>query len=125
MAQRTFKLLVLVNKIDWPSLPQKMEAVRAFYAPVCDLQIEIRQVSLDPVYALYPNLAPLYIIDRGWYDVNVATPNALEADIILFVTQSGTMVTYQGYMSYNNVGPWETTVFAHGENDHVYMQGRD
>src|ERR1700694_1042841 len=119
---RTFKLLVLANQIDWASLPAKMEAVRAFYAPVCNLDIEIRRVSLYPTYGLYPELAPLYVIDRGWYDVNLASPNALQADIILFVAHPApTIPTFEGYMSFNNVGPWETTVFVHGrENDHTY-----
>jgi hypothetical protein len=123
---RTFKLLVLANHLDWASLPAKIEAVKAFYAPVCNLDIEIRRVSLYPTYALYPELAPLYVIDRGYYDLNIAAPNALAADIILFVTEAPlNIATYEGYMSFNNVGPWETTVFAHGENDHTYVDGKD
>src|SRR4051794_10472781 len=116
---RTFKLLVLANQINWKTLPEKMEAVKRFYAPVCNLEIETRNVSIYPTYAKYPELAPLYIIDRGYYDLNIATPNALDADIILFVTPPpANVVTYEGYMSSNNVGPWETTVFVHGtEND--------
>ncbi len=123
---RTFKLLVLANQIDWETLPAKMEAVKAFYAPVCNLDIEIRHVSLYPTYAQYPDVTPLYVIDRGWYDVNLAAPNALQADLILFITKPGSVETWAGYMSYNNVGPWETTVFVNGgENDHIYMGGTD
>src|SRR5689334_21694563 len=118
---RTFKLLVLANQIDWPTLRQKMEAVRQFYAPVCNLDIEVRNVSMQPTFATYPDVAPLSVIDRGYYDLNIAAPNALGADIILFVTPAPLNVaTYEGYMSYNNVGPWETTIFVHGkETDHT------
>jgi hypothetical protein len=126
MVNRTFKLLVIANQLGWPSLQAKVDAIRAFYAPVCNLDITIQRVSLNPVYALYPDLAPLNVIDRGYYDLNIASPNALAADIILFITEAPqTVITPNGYMSMNNVGPWEATVFARGENDHTYMKGTD
>jgi hypothetical protein len=124
---QTFRLLVLANNIDWASLSAKMDAVKTFYAPVCNLEISIQQISVTPVYTLYPELEPLYVIDRDWYDQHFAAPAALLADIVLFITKPGYQTpTYMGYMSYNNVGPWETTVFVlGGENDHTYVNEKD
>jgi len=124
MNTRTFKLLVLANNLNWTSLPEKLEAVRAFYAPACDLDIELRHTALQPIFARYPDVA-LPIIDHDWYDANLAAPNALKADIILFITEPGTVTTYQGYMNQNTIGPWETTVYVHGENDHTFIDGID
>lgn len=124
-----FKLLVIANNLNWPSLADKIEAVCDFYVPVCTLVPTIVHTSMHPVFNnSYPGLAPLYVVDRGWYEVNVATPYAGQADFLMFVTPPSdhpTMVTYAGYMSFNNVGPWETTVFAQGEHDRTLMQGRD
>jgi hypothetical protein len=129
MNQLSFRLVVVANNLNWASLPEKIQAVCDFYAPVCTLIPEIIHTSLQPVFNnKYPELAPLYVVDRGWYDVNVATPYANRADFILFITPQSDhpgLVTYAGYMSFNNVGPWETTVFAQGEHDHTYVANLD
>src|SRR5690348_16659361 len=126
---RTFRVKVIANNLRWSSLDQKLEKVRQFYAPVCDLVFDVEYTNYSPTFNnTYPGLAPLYVVDRGWYDVNLATPYATEADIIMFIVAASdhpNMTTFAGLMGFNNVGPWETTIFAQGENDHVYMQGKD
>lgn len=121
-------MVVVANNINWPSLPSKIEAICDFYRPVCDINPIIVKTRLTPKFRLYPELAPLNVVDRKWYDENIAVPHALDADIILFITPASDhpgLLTYSGYMNLNNVGPWETTVFVNGEHDHVYQNGQD
>lgn len=125
----TFAVKVIANNIDWQSLPAKLANIATFFSSKCNLSFDIVRTSMNPVLNnSYEGLAPLYIIDRGWYDLNVALPHAGDADIVMFI--SGLKdhigkVTFIGAMTFNNVGPWEVTVFAGGENDHTYMQGND
>lgn len=124
MAKPIFNLLVVANDLAWDSLQEKVSSVCDFYAPVCTLLPKIVHTQLSPVFSKYPELDPLYVIDRGWFDVNVATPHAIDADFILFICPHYPVATPLGYMSSNNVGPWECTVFVQGERDSTYVQGR-
>lgn len=129
MPKPTFNVKVLANNLQWASLSSKLASVAAFYYPVCVLSFQVVQTRLSPVFnASYPGLGGVSIVDEGWYDANIAEPHAGDADMVVFITPQsdhpGT-VTFQGMMTQNNVGPWEITIFANGENDHVYMDGQD
>lgn len=124
----TFTVKVIANNIHWNSLPAKLDAIRDFYAPRCNLVFDVVRTSLEPVFSTYPELGTVAVVDREWYDVNIATPHAIDTDLILLIVSRVDhigIVTYAGYMSFNNVGPWETTVFAQGEFDDLYMQGKN
>lgn len=121
----TFNVVVLQNNMQWASLGSKLAAVASFYAPVCQLTFTVVNTHLRPIFAPDGGTG-IYIVDKGWYDVNVATPYAGSADIIIFVTPDAdhpNLPTYLGVMTMNNVGPWEITLFANGENDQTYMNG--
>lgn len=125
----TFRLLALVSSNTpsaWPSLQAQLDAVRAFYAPVCDLQIDIEPFFQIPMYDQnVAGVTPLSVINQAWFDTNVAVPYGSEADIILLIVRPTTTTPY-GYMNANNVGPIETTVFVHGsETDRTYVNGSD
>lgn len=129
---RTFNVVVVANNTDWPTLWDKMAAVRQFYAPVCDLRVSIEHTRMQPVFNnSYPGLAPLYVLDRGWYDVNVTMPMIKkhpDVDIIIFIVSEKDrhgLPTYSGLMDFNNLGPWEITMFVNGEGDSIFKDGRN
>ncbi len=123
----TFRIKVLANNIQWRSFQAKLAAVAAFYASKCELTFEVVETSLLPIFTTYDDLAPLSIVNRDWYDENVARPYAGSADIVVLVLspEDHIRATPIGVMTFHNVGPWEITIFALGENDHTYMQGTD
>jgi hypothetical protein len=124
----SFRLAIIANNIPWATFSSKVEAIRQFFAPVCDLQIIVEHTQLHPVFKQYPDFSPLSIVDYDWYDQNISTPHALTADIVLFVVtpeDHAGVVTTAGTMTQHNVGPWETTVFAAAENDRLYVNGKD
>lgn len=125
----TFRVALLANNIQWPSLLNKIAQIQAFYAPVCNLVITVEHTSLHPVFnSTYPGLAPIAVVDFDWYDANISGPRAAQYDIIIFAVSPNDHVgttTYQGHMTQHNMGPWETTVFAGAEDDHVYVNGVD
>lgn len=121
------RLAVIANNIQWDSLNQKLQDVKAFYAPICDLRITVEHTSLRPIFKSYPEIAPIFEVDFDWYDQNISKPRELTADIVMFVIAGpdhAACATPMGIMTQNNLGPWETTIFAEGENDGVYIEGR-
>lgn len=128
MPQVSFRLTVIANNISWPSLTSKVDAIRQFFAPVCDLQITIEHSTLRPAFNIYPDFSPLPVVDYDWYDRNISGPRALTADLVLFVVapqDHAGIVTTAGAMTQHNIGPWETTVFVGSEADRVYINGKD
>jgi hypothetical protein len=124
----SFRLSVVAYNIDWPTLYRKVVDIRNFFVPVCDLQITIEKTSLTPAFAVYPDISPLPIMDRDWYEKNISGPRALTADITLLIVAPGDhsgVVTTSGAMVRPNFGPWEGTIFAAGEDDRVYVAGKD
>src|SRR5207249_2714418 len=104
----TFRVGLVANNIQWPSLLNKVSQIQAFFAPVCNLIVTIEHTSLAPVFnSRYPDLAPTAVVDFGWYDANISGPRASEYDIIIFVVAPNDHVgtiTYQGVMTQHNMG---------------------
>ena len=119
---RSFTVRILANNEagSWASWPQKIAAIKAFYAPVCDLEITVTQTYLTPQFAPYDGTA-VYQIDETWYDENV-TPLAGGADIVMFIVPPSdhTVTTLIGLEANHPKGPWQTTVFS-DETSHTYV----
>jgi hypothetical protein len=124
---RSFKLRILANNEagNWASWPEKIAAIKAFYAPVCELDITLIPTKLTPTFspeAPISGSAATYIVDPAWYAANV-TPLADGANIIMFAvppTDHPGVITYMGFEAGHPIGPWQTTVFA-DETSHTYV----
>jgi hypothetical protein len=72
----TYKLCVVANNEagQWQSWPEKIAAIKAFYASVCQLDITLIPAILTPQFAPYEPSSGngvVYRADEGWYEVNV------------------------------------------------------
>jgi hypothetical protein len=119
---KSFRLQILANNEagSWASWPAKIAAIKAFYAPVCELDITVTRTFLTPQFSLYEG-STIYQVDEAWYEANV-TPLANGADIVMFVVPSSdhTLPTLIGLEANHPKGPWQTTVFS-DETSHTYV----
>jgi hypothetical protein len=127
----TYKVSVLANNDagTWASWPEKIAAIKAFYASKCNLEITLTPTQLTPQFAPYGPISSsgnVYRVDETWYEENV-NPLAAGADLILFVvppTDHPTDVTLIGLDVYQQGKPGELTVFS-DENSHTYVNEID
>lgn len=124
---RTLRVVAIVDRQQQVAWEQVLNDVRDFYGPVVDLTFSIQQGSFRPIFnSSYPGLAPTAIIDYDWYDRFITIPNLGSADLVLFLTpRPATPITYLGFMSSANCGPYECTVFCGQPSDHIYINGID
>jgi len=128
---KTFKVTIVANNAAgaWSSWSEKTAAIRAFYAPVCDLQIQFSNIALTPKFMPYEGVSgagTVYRIDEAWYQQNVS-PLARGADIVVFVVPPSdhpNIVTLMGIETGDALGNWETTVFS-DENSKTYVNGAE
>jgi len=126
---RSYSLRILANNQagTWPSWPEKIAAIKAFYAPVCELAITLTPTTLTPQFAPYAPIsgsANTYVVGQGWYEANVV-PLADGADFVMFVvppTDHPNIITFIGFEVYQQVKIGKTTVFSN-ETDHTYVNG--
>ena len=127
----TYKVCIVANNEagTWASWPEKAAAIKAFYLPVCNLQIDVVPSKLTPIFALYEPSSgngAAYRVDETWYEANV-NPLAQGADIVIFVvppTDHPNVVTLMGLDYYQQGKIGETTVFS-DETSHTYIAGVD
>jgi hypothetical protein len=128
---RSFNIRILANNeaSTWASWPEKIAAIKAFYASVCELNITLTPTTLTPKFAPYEpssGSTSAYRVDETWYEENV-TPLAAGADIVMFVvppTDHPNIVTLMGLDFYQQGKMGETTVFA-DEPSHTYVGTAD
>jgi hypothetical protein len=128
---RSFSVRIIPNNEagTWASLEAKIAAIKAFYAPVCDLNITLGPSKLTPQFAPYEPSSggtSVYRVDEAWYEANVS-PLAQGADIVMFVVPPSdhpNVVTLMGLDYYQEGKMGETTVFS-DETSHVYVAGVD
>jgi hypothetical protein len=128
---RSFSLRILANNEagSWASWPEKIAAIKAFYAPVCELDITLTPTTLSPQFAPYGPISGsgnVYQVDQSWYDQNV-TPLAAGADLIMFIVPPSdhpNIVTLMGLDVYQQGKPGELTVFS-DETSHTYINEID
>lgn len=118
---RSFRVHVVMNGLSWPTLPQKLSLVSAFYSPVLTLRFTHEQIAVPaPMRCDYPGLAPLCTVDFDWYDKNISLPHMDDADIVVLVSpQRQDYVTHRGVMTHCNVGPYEIQLAVGGETERV------
>jgi hypothetical protein len=115
----TYKVSILANNEagPWQSWPAKIAAIKAFYAPVCTLEISLFSTALTPQFAPYQPSSGngvVYRVDENWYEANVL-PLAQGADICPFVvppTDHPNVVTLMGLDYYQQGKMGELTVFS-------------
>lgn len=88
------KLLIVQNSIDWPSMPQKIQALKTWFAPCVNLQIDTTKTDFSNIpFVKYsgalsnnPTVDPNLLkgIDPVFYDQHF-TGLGLKYDIILVV----------------------------------------
>jgi hypothetical protein len=128
---RSFNVRILANNEagTWTSWGEKIVAIKAFYAPVCDLNITLSPSKLTPQFAPYAPIsgsADTYVVDPTWYQENVL-PLAEGADMIIFVvppTDHPNVITYMGLDVYQQGQPGRLTVFS-DETSHTYVGSVD
>ena len=57
----------------WTSWPEKLAAIKAFYEPVCDLEITLSRTSLTPLFTPYDETTgsgTINRIDETWYQIH-------------------------------------------------------
>jgi len=121
----TYKLTIVANSAagTWPSWQAKIATIKAFYAPVCTLDVTLIPTHLTPEFAPYGPTSgngTIYAIDEGWYADNVL-PYAEGADIAMFVVPPADhpgIVTLMGLEA--DYQPLQTTVFS-DETSHTYI----
>jgi hypothetical protein len=124
---RSFNVRILANNEagTWTSWGEKIAAIKAFYAPVCELDITLAPSKLTPQFAPYAPIsgsADTYVVDPTWYQENVL-PLAEGADMIIFVvppTDHPNIITYMGLDVYQQGQPGRLTVFS-DETSHTYV----
>jgi hypothetical protein len=126
---RKFALRILANNEagTWASWPEKIAAIKTFYAPVCELDITLTPTKLTPQFSQYPGVSngAIYQVDEAWYEANVA-PLADGANIVMFVVPPSdhTVPTLIGLEANHPKGPWQTSIFTN-ETDHTYQNEID
>lgn len=127
---RSFTVRILANNAagKWASWNEKIAAIKAFYASVCELDITLTSTQLTPQFAPYSGTSgngTIYQVDDDWYAANVV-PLAPGADLIIFVVPptDHTVPCLLGFC-YTQPGraPW-LTVFAN-ETDHTFVETAD
>lgn len=117
---------VIANNSPWASWPQKIQAIKDFYAPNVDLNITLEHTSLSPKFSQYgttmPGQLPVYVVDEAWYEANTLRSGQ---DIGLFIVppiDHPNLITLFGVECGNPKGEWETTIFGN-ETDSAYVEG--
>lgn len=91
------KVLIVANACPWASWPEKITAIKAFYAPLLDLEIGIQHTDFQNVpLKTYPGTVTQFgpagatdvagedlEIDQEWYAANII-PLATSYDIVVF-----------------------------------------
>jgi hypothetical protein len=127
---RSFSVRILANNEagTWQSWPEKIAAIKAFYASDCDLDITVTPTTLTPQFSPYTGTSgngTIYQVDETWYEANVASL-AAGADIVMFVVSPSdhTVPCLMGLEAGHPVGPWQTSVFA-DETSHSFVAEAD
>lgn len=119
-----FNVAIVANNADWASWPQKVQAIKDFFASRVELNIVVVKTYNKLPFILSPDFPPLYEVDRNWYGNNVSI---MADDIVMLVVTPESHVgevTPFGLMTGHSVKPWECTLYGN-ENDHAYVQGVD
>lgn len=131
------KILVIANACPWASWPQKIAAIKAFYAPLVELDIDIRYTDFaDIPTGKYPGTVTQFLptgavdvpgidveLDQGWFAANVG-PLIAGYDIAVFQTTTPSGGGLPLGIKFEELnGTWCCETFIGGENDNYYLPG--
>ena len=127
MTQKTkLRVKIVANNCNWPSWPQKLEEMRAWFSPKLDLQFELVHTSFKNVpFVNYPNNTnggkSMDGVEPLWYDANI-DPLAVGFDIVMLVMNVAEWKgrDARGWRTDKAQGPVELQVAA-DENEHIYL----
>jgi len=113
--------LFVADNTNWLSMPDKMQAIKEWFAPVVDLEIELFDTFFDDVP--FEEYAPFqYGVERKWYEERVVPiAKAERADICLFALDKE---DWKGKGADGWRSSTTTPVMLQagcGENDHIYL----
>lgn len=125
------RLLIVANNSRWASWPEKIAAIRAFFLPKLDIDIDLIHTNYTDIP--FENVVGIHGIEnahintrmvaKGWFDRNV-TAHGLSYDMVLFqVAESdrkSEKTAPMGIRTDMDQGPMELTMFAN-ESDHAYV----
>ena len=125
---KKLKLLIVANKAQWASWPEKIEALQKWFAWKVNLVVDLEHTSYNTIpFTEYPspNGTNRWLgVDPVWYDDNVSI-DALGYDIVLFVVpvrQWAERNRARGWRHDHTLGPIELQIAA-DEHEHLYERG--
>jgi len=125
------KVSLVFNNTDWQSIPDKVNAIKTFYAPDFDLAISVFHTQftgipfqvVSAIGGIENTAYQSTTVHPDWYSKNI-TPLSPDADIILLylnANDDNPPRTSVGIMQgkFNNVV--QTCIFGINETDHAYI----
>ena len=131
------KLLIVANACEWASWPQKIANIKAFYAPLVDLEIDIQYTDFTDIpLKSYPGTVTHFEngavtdaagsdleIDQDWFNLNIGTLIA-GYDIAVFQAANVAATGLPIGIKFEDLnGTWCCETFVPDENFHYYLPG--
>lgn len=130
------KILIVANNCLWTSWPAKIQAIKDFYAPLCELEIDVFDTTFGDIpFKDYPGIVTQFgpagasdtqgvdtQIDQDWYERYIV-PMAAGYDIVVF--QFGDAIkpanTPLGLKFGQLKGVWCVETFINDEYSHYFL----
>lgn len=125
------KVTFIFNNINWTSASDKIAAVKNFFQPDFDFEIDVKNsnfknipyVQVSTINGIQNTLGTTNTVDQTWYDryITVLSP---DSDIIVFVIAPADLPPHQtsvGIMQGKIGDVVQTCIFGINETDHAYV----
>jgi hypothetical protein len=131
----SLKVLIVANACNWASWRAKIAAIKAFYGPLVELEIDIKQTNFtDMPTAQYPGTVTEFTptgtcdvqgtdteIDQSWFSENIG-PMLTGYDICVFQVANVSPIDIPLGISFGRVnGVWCVETFVTDENFHYFL----
>lgn len=131
------KIIIIANLCEWASWPAKIAAIKAFWAPLVDLEIDIKYTDYANIPTTkYAGTITQFLptgavdvpgedteIDQTWFNANIG-PLITGYDIAVFQTTSPTGNGLPLGIKFEDLnGTWCCETFIPGEEDNYYLSG--
>ena len=131
------RVSIVANASQWPSWPSKIEAIKAFYAPLVGLDIDIQNTDFQNIpLKSYPGTVTSFVngkavdtagtdieIDQEWFAANIA-PLASGYDIVVFQAANVAQTGLPLGVKFGEInGTWCCETFATQETESYYLPG--
>lgn len=131
------KILIIANACPWPSWDEKIAAIKTFWAPLVELEIDVKYTDFTGIpTAQYPGTVTQFPptgavdvagenmeIDQAWFAANIG-PLIAGYDVAVFQTTApngGGLPLGIKFEELN--GTWCCETFVLGESDNYYLPG--